>query len=280
MLVAVLQVLVVTAAAAALPGVRERAGRLSLSVGLDGGTVALRGRGTEGFLRLRVSSDAQTAVELGGLQLTVAGSELRGVTPPAVRLRPGRSAELTVRYAVRRCRLLGGAGELRLTATADDGARGLVALPVADVVASGCRDRPVPGGVAVVGLRTVGSDVERADDGLSATGAVELEVVSYAAPVRLVAVAAEVPGALLVGPTNGPPEPLLAAGDRRTLRLPFTVPFCPALRPRGQVTVTVREPDDGLRRLSFAVAADGEARLVRDVDLSPVLGACTLTADR
>lgn len=273
-LLAVLQVLVVAAAAAALPDVRERAGRLQLSAGVDGGTVALRGRGSEGFVRLRVSTDARTAVELGPLQLTVDGAELRGVAPPAVRLRPGRGAELTVRYGVRRCRLLGETGVLRLTATADDGARGLVTLPFADIVAAGCRARPLPAGVAVLGLRTVGADVVRADDGLSATGAVELEVVSYAAPVRLVALGAEVTGALLVGPTTGPAEPLLGAGDRRTLRLPFTVPFCPALRPRGQVTVTVREPDDVLRRLSFAVAADGEARLVRDVDLDPVLDAC------
>lgn len=267
------QLLAGTIAAVALPGVRERAGRLVVTAEVDGGTVALRGRGTEGFLRLRVTNASRTAVEIGELELTVPGTELRGRTPRGQRVEPGGSAEVPVRYAVRLCQQLGEAGELRLSLTGAD-AVGSVAVPFTDVVATGCRERPVAAGVAVVGVRIVGADFERSEDEQSATGAVTVEVVSSGAPVRLVAVGAEVTGALLVGPPLGPEEPLLAAGEQRAVRLSFTVPFCPALRPRGQLTVTVREPDDALRRLSFAVAADGEARLIRDVDLGAVLDAC------
>jgi hypothetical protein len=271
-----LQALVVAAGAGVLPTVQERADRLSLSARVESGTVALRGRGTDGVLRLRVESAARMPVEVRAVVVAVPGAVPQGLTPPSTpRVPPGGSAVVSVRYAVSNCAALGAGGELRLAVVRpQDGRTGDVVVPVADAVAAGCRPDVVPG-VAVLGASVVAGAAELGEGGRSAAGSVTVEVVSAGAPVRLVAVSAEVPGVLFVSPSLGPDEPLLAAGDRRRVRVPFTVPFCPALRPLGRVVVTVRDDRDALRQLGFAVSADGEARVARDVDLDVVLRACS-----
>lgn len=255
-----------------MPVVRERADRLSLRADVVGGTVALRGRGTDGVLRLRVRSDGPSEVKVRRAEIVGPGLTARGVPPP-VTLTPRGSAVLSIRYAASRCQALGPGAQVRLDAVRSDGAEGVLVVHVADQVMAGCRQEVVAG-VAVVGVRALGGDATPGHGGLSASGSVTLEVLSAGTPVRLVAVSVEVPGAVFVSPPLGPEEPVLPAGARRELVVPFTVPFCPALRPRGRVSVVVRGPDQVLRGLVFSVAADGEARVARDLDLDQVLQSC------
>lgn len=267
-----LQVLLLVTAAVALPEVRERTDRLSLRAEVVTGTVALRGRGTDGVLRLRVHSDSRSEVQVRRAELTGPGLTARGVPPP-VTVVPRGSAVLSIRYAASRCRAVGPSAQVRLDAVRSDGARGVLLVPVTDAVLAGCRPDVAPG-VAVVGVRALGGDAVTGHGGRSASGSVVLEVLSAGAPVRLAAVSVEVAGAVFASPALAPDEPVLPAGARRELVVPFTVPFCPALRPRGRVNVVIRGDDQVLRVLGFSVAADGEARVARDVDLDQVLHAC------
>lgn len=206
------------------------------------------------------------------MRLDRAGAAEQSASPSAFALGPDPTP-LSVRYAVPDCAALDGAGALRLAV--DDGrrARELV-VPLGRALAAGCDGRVVPG-VAVLGVRVLGGSAVLADDGLSATGEVVVEVRSAGAEVLLVAVRPEVAGVLFDAPTLGPQEPALPAGARREVVVPFLVPFCPTLRPFGQVVVAVRGPEGTVREVRATVAADGEARRARDVDLDVVLRACT-----
>lgn len=269
--VALTQLLVLGAAAAARPVVQEREERLSLRAHVEGGTVAVRGRGTDGILRLRVTNEGGQAVVARQAGLEGRGLVAQGLAPQTT-FGPGGDALLDVRYAVPDCTVLPTGVAVRLSAVRADGRTGSLVVPVSDAVAAGCRPAVVPG-VAVVGVRLLRAQAERADGGLSASGTVVLEVASTGAGTTLVAAAAAVPGVLFVTP-SGPERPL-PTGSRRELPLSFTIPYCPAVRPRGRVVLTVLGAGPALREIGFAVSADGEARVHRDVDLDPVLQACS-----
>jgi hypothetical protein len=121
-----------------------------------------------------------------------------------------------------------------------------------------------------VSARPLGGETVRTQVG--AHGTVRLEVRNDAAPLRLIAATAEVPGVRFV-PAVRSDGVELGPRERLVLELGFSIADCAWLRRTGRLVLVVEQA--GVRQeVGLTVTHDREAGTVRQVSLDRVLSAC------
>jgi hypothetical protein len=262
-LLAVLVLAVAAAGVAAVPPVRAAGGAAGLEVEARS-VVAVRARGRDGLLLLRLRHPGRGPLEVAVAALDVPGVRAAAAGPVVVE--GGGRAELAVPVSVRSCEQLAAGSVLLAVRRPGEPAREVARRVPSGALRAGCGP-PADARSVAVAVRAV--EGRRRVEGEGVRGVVAVEVTNLGADLELARVDAEVPGVITSSGSLRVP-----AGERGTVRLGFHVPVCADLRRTGRVVVTLRSPAVGTRELGFRATEDEEARTVRDLDLDVLLRAC------
>lgn len=266
--------LVAGACAVALAAVRVPADTTppDVAVVVDHGRSTATGPTATGALEVRVVNPSATRARVDRVGLAVRGLRVLSVEPSrAGSVAPDGERRYVLRYEVPDCAELRLPGLLEVSLAGGTRSARVVGRVPADGDAVAFRPCPVSALPApALAVRVLAGTSERAAAG--ARGAVRLEVRNGGPAVRLLSVAAEVPGVRSSAVVPGR-SAMLREDDRAEVLLRFDVDDCADVVRTGRLVVhAVRNGVE--RELGLTLAHDFEGRRLRQLALDHVFTAC------